>query len=265
MTKYLYLARITFQEFLAYRLNFILWRFRNFLATLILFFFWLALYGPRQELLGYQKAQILTYSLGIAFLRSLVLSSKTSRLTNQIRSGGLNRLLLKPWGTFKFWFTQDLADKTTNLLFAFFEIGLILYFFKFSFYFPQNLLTYLPFIFLCLLSVLLFFLIDFWLSTFTFWVDQPWAPRWLFGVIFLYFLSGASFPLDVLPPAVLKIASFTPFPYLIYFPLKVWLEQVTLLQTIKVILITLFWLIAFWFIVRKTWEKGLKTYTAYGD
>jgi len=264
MKKYFHLAKVTLQEYLVYRLNFLLWRFRRLVVILTLLFFWLAIYGTRNELLGYQRAQMLTYAIGVAFLRSVILASRTGDLVGQIRSGDLAKNLLRPWNIFKFYFTKDLVDKGLNLGFALVEISLVFYFLKLSFYSPQSVFNYFLFFLICLFSMFLYFLISFWLSLLSFWVDQPWAPRWLFGIIFLEFLSGGFFPLDVLPPAVVKVASFTPFPYLIYFPLKIWLEQVDSVQIIKVLLVSLFWVVLFWLIVKRTWDKGLKGYAAYG-
>jgi len=56
--KYFQLAKITFQEYFVYRLNFLLWRFRSIVSFVTLLFFWLVIYGGRNELLGYQKAQM---------------------------------------------------------------------------------------------------------------------------------------------------------------------------------------------------------------
>jgi len=263
MKKYLQLARITFQEYFVYRLNFILWRLRSLVQILALFFFWLAIFKLGGEFLSYGKEEMLTYLVGIVFLKSFVLASRTANLAGRIKSGSLTKELIRPWGIFKSFFTCDLVDKALNLVFAVAEIGLIFYYFKFTFFFPKSFWNIVAFLVVILISVFLYFFISLWISTFSFWTDQPWAARWLFGVIFLDFLAGAYFPLDILPPVFGKIASLTPFPYLIYFPIKIWLEQITGIQLVKPILISLLWLIAFWFILKKTWEKGLRNYAAY--
>lgn len=264
MRKYFFLAKIVFQEFFAYRVSFFLWQLRTLVMFLALVFLWLAIYGGQDQLFGYQKSQMITYVLGVAFLRSVILATQTGEIAHQIRSGSLTCDLLRPWGIFKVWFTRDLVNKLLNLILAVIEIGLIIYFLKLPFYLPTNFSTWLGFITVMLFSLFLYFFISFWLSMISFWADQPWAPRWLFGIIFLEFLSGGLFPLDVLPPIVAKISAWTPFPYLIYFPLKIWLEQIDPIQLIKVVFISLFWLVAFWLILKKTWEKGLKNYSAYG-
>jgi len=98
MGKYLQVARITFQEYLAYRLNFILWRLRSFIFFVSLLFFWLAVYNGRNSLLGYRKEQMFLYVVGVAFLKSIVLGSRVSDLAGQIKSGQLTKLVVKPIG-----------------------------------------------------------------------------------------------------------------------------------------------------------------------
>lgn len=264
MRKYLQLAKLTFEEYFVYRLNFILWRFRSLVSFVTLLFFWLAIYGGRTELLGYQKSQMLTYVVGIAFLRSLVLASRSADLAGQVRSGELSKFFLQPLNVVGHWLTRDLADKILNLFFAVIEISAILFIFKLPFWLPQNPATYVIFLAITILAVLLYFFVSFSLSVAAFWTEEVWATRWLFGVVFLEFFAGALFPIDVLPTALQKIIYLTPFPYLVFFPLKIWLEQVSLAAAVQSVFICLAWLLFFYWLANFLWRKGAKNYGAYG-
>lgn len=264
MKKYLQIIKITFEEYFEYRLNFLLWRFRSFVSFLTLFFFWLAIYRGRTQLLGYERLQILTYVVGVAFLRSIILSSRSVDLSGQIRSGELTKLIIRPLGMIQYWFSRDLTDKFLNIFLTIFEIGFILSVFKFPLYFPKNPLTYFWFLFFVVLGVFLYFFISFTISVVTFWVDEIWATRWLFGIILLEFFAGAFFPIDVLPNWLIRIIYLTPFPSLVFLPLKVWLEQLSGLMMTKAILVCLAWLVFFWRFSLTLWKKGAKNYGAYG-
>ncbi len=264
MPKYLTLAKITLEEYLVYRLNFVLWRFRSFVSFLTLFFFWLAIYGNRGEFLGYQKSQMLTYVVGIAFLRSVILGSRSVDLGGQIRSGELTKIVLRPLGIFSFWFSRDLVDKLLNIFFTLLELGIVLTVFKFPFWFPTKAETYIIFILLVILALFLYFFLSFVISAIAFWTEEVWATRWLFGVIFLEFFAGAFFPIDVLPIWLQKIIYLTPFPYLVFFPLKIWLEQISRAMAIQAILVCAGWLGVFWWLAKVLWQKGAKNYGAYG-
>jgi len=264
MGKYLLLGKLTFEEYFVYRLNFVLWRFRSLVFFLTLFFFWLAIYGSRESFLGYQKAQMLAYVVGIAFLRSIVLGSRSADLAGQVRSGELTKLFLQPIKIIGFWFTRDIVDKFLNLLFTILEITVVLLIFKFPLWFPQKPESYLFFFILAILALFLYFFLSFSLSVVAFWTEEIWATRWLFGVIFLEFFAGAFFPIDVLPGWLTKIIYLTPFPYLVFFPLKIWLEQLSTVMILKAILICFGWLVFFYWLAHFLWQKGAKNYGAYG-
>jgi len=264
MKKYTCLFKITLQEYFVYRLNFLLWRFRSFVFFLSLFFFWLAIYGNRTEFLGYQKAQMLAYVVGIDFLKGIVLGSRSADLAGQIRSGELTKLILRPIGMLSYWFTRDLVDKGLNFFFTILEIGLVLAIFRFPFYFPQHIQTYFYFGILTVLALFLYFFLSFFISAVAFWTEEFWATRWLFGIVFLEFLAGAFFPIDVLPKPLPSLISLTPFPYLVFFPLKIWLEQLSIIMITKAILVCAGWLVFFYWLALAFWNKGAKNYGAYG-
>lgn len=264
MKKYFQLAKITFEEHFVYRLNFVLWRFRSFVTFLTLFFFWLAIYGNRNEFLGYQKSQMLAYVVGIAILRSIVLGSRSVDLGGQIRSGELTKLVLRPINMFSFWFSRDLVDKVLNIFFTIIEIGIVLTVLKFPFYFPAHWSSVLGFLATMVLGVFLYFFLSMALAITAFWTEEIWATRWLFGVIFLEFFAGAFFPIDVLPAWLQKIIYLTPFPYLVFFPLKIWLEQISGVMAVRAIFICSAWLIFFYWLAHFLWQKGAKNYGAYG-
>ena len=264
MRKYLQVISLTFQEYFVYRLNFILWRFRSVVLFLSIFFFWQAIYGGQTELLGYQKSQMLAYLVGVSFLRGLVFGNRSGDLPGQIRSGELTRLVIKPLNLLPYWLSRDLVDKTLNLIFTTIELAIILWLFRFPFYLPVQGNTYLVFTLMILLATGLYYFFSFFLSVTAFWTEEIWATRWLFGVVLLEFLAGAFFPLDILPNWLTRAISYTPFPYMMYLPMKVWLEQLAVAEVMKAFLVGTFWLIFFALLAKKLLNKGLRNYGAYG-
>jgi len=130
---------------------------------------------------------------------------------------------------------------------------------------PGQLLSYFVFALVVVLSTLLYFFIGNLTSCFAFWTEEVWATRWLFGIVFLELMSGIFFPLDVLPSFLAKIISFTPFPYLVYYPLKIWNQGVVGMETFKIMGILTFWLLVSLFLRNKIWKKGMKRFAAYGN
>lgn len=264
MKKYYKIFQLTLQEYFVYRLNFILWRFRSFISFLTLLIFWEAVYGSKNLIFGYQKSQMIAYVLGIALLRGIVLSSRSIDMAGQIKSGGLTNVILRPLNIFKFWFSKDLADKLLNIFFTVIEVFLVIKILNIPFYIPQQPITYLLFFLIIILSTFLYFFVSFFISTTTFWTDDTWAGRWLFGIVFLEFLAGTYFPLDILPKSLTTLIYLTPFPYIVYFPIKIWNEQILGFEALKIIGICFVWLFIFYFLSLNLWKKGSKNYGAYG-
>jgi len=96
-----------------------------------------------------------------------------------------------------------------------------------------------------------------------FWVPDVWAPRFLFFII-MFFLSGSTFPLDIYPKQLIDVLSYTPFPYLIFFPAKVWLEQLSFHQVVTGFSALLGWILACSALTSWIWSRAIKGYGADG-
>lgn len=264
MSKILTIAHTTYQEYLEYRLNFTLWRLRTLLMFLTLVFFWLAVYGDSNSFAGYTKDQMLTYIVAAAFLRALIFGTRTGSIASEIREGSLTRLITKPISPFLFWAARDIADKAMNLAFAIVEIAIVVFLLKIHLYFPTNFTDLVLSLTMVILATILYFYISLALSFAAFWTDDIWAMLFLFGYIFLEFFSGSIFPLDVLPQALTNILNYTPFPYMLYYPIKIWLGQISLQDSIQALFITSIWIVATYIFVLIVWKRGTKNYGAYG-
>ncbi|MFH1602154.1 MAG: ABC-2 family transporter protein [Candidatus Shapirobacteria bacterium] len=266
MRKYWLVFKLTLEDYFVYRLNFLLWRFRSFVFFLTLVFFWQAIYASKEALFGYTQSQMFAYVIGVAFLRGIVLGSRSfNDLPGSIIQGNLSQWLVKPISIFRYFFSRDLGTKLLDVFFVFLEIFLVVKILGLNLYFPGQLAVYFVFTLVICLSALLYFLIGNLVACFAFWTEDVWATRWLFGIIFLEFMSGVFFPLDVLPNTLTKVISFTPFPYLIYYPLKIWNQGVVGTETFQIIGILFFWLLAALFLRKRIWGRGMKRFAAYGN
>ncbi|MFH0937419.1 MAG: ABC-2 family transporter protein [Candidatus Daviesbacteria bacterium] len=265
MNKYLQLIKASFQEYFVYRLNFILWRVRALMQLAILFFLWSTVYQGTPNIFGYSEGQMLTYVLGISLIRSYILAARLSENVGaEIVTGNLTNLLLKPISYLKYVFSRDLSDKGINIFFSSLEITGFILIFKPSLLFQQQPI-YLVFSALAvILALLLYFFVNITISYSAFWlVNDWWAPRFVFGIA-LEFLAGGIFPIDILPKIFAQILFLTPFPYMLFFPMKIYLGQLTLLQISQGLAITVFWVLAFYYLQKWLWGVGLRRYEAVG-
>lgn len=266
MRKYFQIFKLSLISEFSYRFNFILWRVRNVLQILVVFFFWNNVFGGQNEdLFGYNKEKILTYVFGVLVLRAIVLSARAVDVAGEISSGNLTNFLIKPLSYFKYWFTRDIASKTLNLGFSLLEIVLLYFLIKPPIYIQSDPLTILGFLISLFLATVLFFVILFLVNCVSFWMpENAWAAQFLFIGIILEFLAGGIFPLDVFPKPFFSFLSYLPFYYILFFPLQVYLGKIEYFLMIKGISVSLFWFVILSFLLSKTWKAGVKFYNAEG-
>ena len=266
MRKLLSIFKISFAQEFAYRLNFIMWRVRNVLQILLLFFLWTSVFTDTNRVVfGYDRVKILTYVFGILVVRAIVFSARAVDVSGEIANGDLTNLLLKPVSYFKYWLTRDLSSKALNLAFAFVETGILFIFLKPEIYLQTNGLSLLAFVLSLIVAILIFFSILMIVNFVAFWApEMGWASQFLFIVVITEILSGTLFPLDILPAGIQKFLYFTPFPYLIFVPIQIYLGKISGMVMFRGILISLFWLMALLLLANRVWRKGLLVYRAEG-
>jgi len=261
MQKYFSIFSITLQEIFAYRLNMIMWRVRQIFVFLIPFFIWKAVLGGGGEIYGYSFAAIMTYLFGTTILRSLVMGSRTIDLGWMINSGSLTIPLMRPFNLFVFFFIRDLADKLFNLGFMFIELPLIYLMFHPPIFLQSDLIPIFLFSISLIFAILIYFYINIIFGSLGFWSRDVWAPRFLLMVI-MEFATGAMFPLDMLPAVWQNVLHATPFPYLLYAPLKIYLGTDPFIYFHLVA--SLGWVIVLGLLSKLIWQRGIKSYEAEG-
>ena len=261
--KYWRAAKNTWDEAFIYRLNFSLWRIRTIMNILLVYFLWLALLGNGSFIFGYSKAEMITYILLTAFISSMVLSSRSASIGDEINNGDLSNYLVKPMNYFTYWFFRDMGDKAMNMGFALIEFSLIFLFLHPLFFLQTNFLFLFLFATALILSITILFFLNVLVSLLGFWVDQVWPLRFIFFII-IQFFAGSLFPLDILPKPLFIIFSLLPFPYLLYFPVKIYLGNENWISIISGFIISGIWVFLLLKCVNFLWRKGIRNYSAQG-
>lgn len=263
MKKYWQVVKNTWAEYMTYRLNFILWRVRRVLNLLLVYFLWSAIFVGQGEVFGYSQKQILTYILLSNIVASFVFATKTLEIGGQINSGDLTNFLLRPISYFKYWWARDFSDKVLNIFFSIVEVALLIFLFKPGVFLQTNLNLLFFFALSIILGIVLYFHLSFLLGFIGFWSPEVWAPRFIFFILTEFFVGGL-FPLDILPKPLFLALQALPFPYLLYFPLKIYLGQLNIWQIAGGFAVSMVWLFTIYQTVQLVWQKGLRVYTAEG-
>lgn len=263
MKAYFQIIKGTIAEYAAYRLSFLLWRVRLVVQLLIVYFMWSAIFVGQGALFGYTQSMMLTYILLSSFVRPFIMGTRTQDVGELIRSGSLSNHLVRPFDFLGYCIGRDTADKLTNVVFAVFEIAVLYAILRPPIYVQAHIPTLLLTAASLLMGMALFFFFSLLLSYMGFWTPDVWAPRFL-SFVLAEFFTGALFPLDILPTNLYVVSKGLPFYYFLYFPLKVYLGQLSAFDSMMGFAVGLVWLVGLWGLARVVWRRGLWAYAAEG-
>ncbi len=263
MRKYFEVAKNTWNETISYRFNFVMWRVRTIIQLLTFYFLWSALIPKSVSIADYNHSLILTYILGTSFLSSFVMSSRSAGIGDEIISGDLSNYLIRPVNYFFYWFAKDLGDKAMNIVFAVVEFSILIFLLMPPLFLQTNILLLCLTLIAAIVGLTLYYFFNTLLGMIGFWTSEIWAPRFVFFTM-MQFFAGGLFPLDLLPKPVFFFFSLTPFPYLLYFPIKIYLGQLSTTQIYIGLSVSFIWVFAMMWIVNKVWKRGLQVYTSQG-
>jgi ABC-2 type transport system permease protein len=265
MRKYAKVFNLSWQGEFTYRLSFVLWRVRNVLRFLMTFFLWKGIFVTNQNVFGYSQPELLTYVFLVLVVQSIVLSAPSAdKIGAEISSGDISNYLVKPVSYLKYWFTRDLSSKFLNLSFALVEVGLLWILLRPNIQLPPSLISWIGFVLICGMAVLIYFFVNVVTKLISFWTpENTWGMTFL-TLVMIEILGGSIFPLDVLPHWAQNLLQLTPFPYLIYYPIAIWVGKVTGLVLLEVLLQTLIWVLVMFLFTKFIWHRGLIAYQSEG-
>lgn len=259
----LQIIKDTWEEYMVYRLNFLLWRVRMVMQMLVTYFLWWAIFSQRTVFAGYTEAMMLTYILLSSIVRTIILSTTTMEIGDIINEGNLSNHLLRPFSFFSYYISRDAGDKLLNLLCSVIEVSILFVLLRPPVFIQTQPALVLYALIAAGIGMVLYFLYNMIFGFMGFWTQDVWAPRFLSFVI-LEFLAGSIFPLDILPKTLFLVAKALPFYYFLYFPLGVYLGKITGWELVYGFAGALLWVAVFWWGARLLWRRGLRVYTAEG-
>lgn len=253
--------QISWVKHTAYRLNF----FLQIIGPALVFFFvkynlWSSIYAGNESLVikGFNFEQMINYHIW-AFVVALVAQGHGSwNLAEDIRMGRISSYLIYPFNFWEFHTASWLSFQVIQMVIASLTLGIISYFGLVIF---PNAQTFAIGVAYTLFISLFWFTLQYLTGVLAFWLEETWILRVMLNII-AYFLSGAIIPLDLYPEWLVNILNYTPFPYLTYYPIKIFMGDISHLGLGLVIIS--FWTIIFAYVNHLVWKKGIRLYTAAG-
>ena len=260
--KWIQSIKISLSKNLNYKINFLLMTFTPVLVFFIIKYnLWLSIYAGNdyQIIKGYSLSQMIHYQFWILVLEFFVRSHFFSmNISQEIRHGKISNFLLYPFGFINYQLSLFFSDKIIQTFIGAFTICLA---FVFSWAeIPSASVLWKAGVFILMINMFWFFM-QLLIGFLAFWLEETWGLNVSMRFI-AAFLSGSILPLDLYPELFEKILLWTPFPYLIYIPVKILMgESVDLSFSLSLLFV---WILTLFLFVRWIWKKGLKNYTGAG-
>ena len=261
LTTIIKLSVMQLKRYSFYKSNFFLFTFNKVIEVIVYIFIWQAIYKSTGTAGGFTLAEMVTYYVLSTTFGSLVLWGVVSDMAHAIRNGQINRELLNPISYFKYYFGLNLGE----LIYAS-MLGLAVFVICSIFWQLLLPVSFLDF-FLCLMLILLGIPITFFLQmiigTLGFYTNSIWGLQ-ILRIAIIQVFSGIIAPITLFPLWFQKISEFLPFKDLIYTPVNIWLGNISINETIYVIIKQIIWGIILYFIAMKFFKFAVKKITING-
>jgi len=265
MRKYLKVFGIGLQNTFVYRWNFFLRALFGLFPLIGTIFIWGAIFEAKGGTINnFDYASIVFYFLLVLVLDSLITPADDEwQVATDIREGQMSAFLVKPMNYLLYRLSLFASNR---LLYTVVTLPvLVVIFLAFHTYiaWPSSWVTWAWTIVSVILAAMLQFLISYSVALLAFWMLEISTVVFII-YSFEYFLSGHMFPISFMPEGVQGILRLLPFPYELYFPISIFMEQVKGRELAHGILIQASWVLLIYLGATALWRGGLRKYQAVG-
>ena len=265
--KYLHVLSIGLQNTLVYRANFLFRAAFSLIPLAATLFLWRAIYAGKavgERIDGYTLAQMTSYYLVLTLVDAFTAVAEDDwQIAADIKDGQISQFLLKPIDYLRYRVCLYASGRVTYTTCALLPVALFILYQRDSFVGPPDAATLLLTLVTTVLAGLLQFFIAYTVAMLAFWVLD--VSTFIFTQFaFEHIASGHLFPLDILPHWITQALLLTPYPYLAYFPVGIYLGRITGPARWQGLGIQLFWVIAGYALARFIFLRGLRKYSAVG-
>lgn len=264
MEKYLAIARATWYELFAYRLNLFLEVFGNILLLAATLGLWSFLFHNTSGTIGgYTREEMVTYLLAAGIVLSFLwATNQGDEINDDINQGKISSWLLKPIAPIGVWFSRDLVRKCMTFSLGIGAFALLFLFFR-------NALSFAPWptlllaVFAALCAALLHFLLFSAFSVIAFWFQETWGERFVLRIV-MEIAAGTLIPISLFPDVLRKVFVWLPFQYMIYFPANLVVGKFSVAETVQGFLGLGAWIVVSALLLTVFWKRGVVRYVAEG-
>lgn len=231
------------------------------ISLVSIFYLWNDVYAGKTAIMGYTKADIVTYYILAGYFYSSIFAMIP--IAEEIQTGQLSQILTKPMNYLWFHYFRSMAKRLFRLAIGFPIVLLLFVLLKDYVSLPTDPMNYL-FLFLTLFGAInILYLFDVLIGCVEFWVFRSWTVSLLADSIVAFF-SGTLIPLFLLPDYVERLGSFLPFRFTSFFMIDSFTSRAEVGLILQGIGKQALWTGVMVLLVLWVWRRGLIKYEAVG-
>jgi len=265
------ILRISMEERLVYRGDFMLGTLMRFLPIVTQIFLWAAVFSAMEAVMtgdvtvaGYRYHDTVAYYLLTMLSRAFSsMPGLASGITREIRSGTIKRFLVQPVDMLLFLFLYRTAHKLVYYGVALIPFALVFYLCRGFFVETPQGWVWAAYAASLLMAFLLGFFLEATIGMLGFWFLEVSSLLFIY-MLLSFFFSGHMFPIDMLPQPWATAVKMIPLQYLAYFPAAVFLGKVQGAALVQGLAVQAVWTLVFFLSARWAWRCGTRRYSAFG-
>lgn len=260
--RYVNIFLLFFQRVLHFRSRSFVWFLNSFLNPLIILLFWVALYKEKGEVLGgWPLSELASYYLLIVIASSFIIAHVEEDVAvHDIREGDLVRYLTRPISYYWMKFFGEIPWRIVQGFFGVVVFSVFYTIFNKFISIPNSIEGALSTLFVIILAVFISFTLKMIVGLSAFWFTDFWGLQQVVEVIIVV-LAGFVMPIMLLPDWIRTLSLYSPFPYMIYFPVRAFQSSLTSAEIIHTITVQLIWVVLLYIVYKLMWVKGVKKFT----
>ena len=265
LQKYSAVLKINWIQALEYRANALVGIVAIVSGLLIEYQIWLLIFTSQNlsEIRGFTFNELMIFIFLSIMVGQLKSSWHTSgEMIDGIRTGDINKYLIRPISYFWYHFMMFIGvNSLYYTVYTLLLVGIII--FASGIIFP-SMIHIIGFILALSVSVFLSYSIYYIMICFAFWFGEVRAIVVAYNIS-MVIISGQYIPIRLFPESVLYYINLTPIIYLVDFPVSVATGRLPLEEWPINFVFSIMWCVITWFIGVAVYNRGIRSYEAYGS
>ena len=259
---YATLLRTDLAVMLQYRVAVVIWLLGLVLQPVIFLVVWLTVAESRGGQVGeFDKAALAAYYIVLMLVNHLTFDWHMFEMGWRVRSGSFSPILLQPLHPIHRDISANVSYKAVTLLVLAPATAFLIWYFEPAF--GGELWTVAAFVPALILAFFVRFLVEWTVALLAFWFTDTSGLNQLYFVP-LTLLSGKVAPLALMPEWIQFLADVLPYRWMIAFPVELLLGHLTPDEVITGFAAQITWLLLSLAILKLTWQRASKRYSAVG-